>query len=154
MHKPEALEALRAKVGEELAVLERITADARDEATNPESRPENKYDTRALEASYLAAGQGERLLEVRQLLAWLSVEPPPCRTGQPGALVEAAIDDTVRWLFLGPRGGPTVTVRGHELSLISIASPLGRALQGLAEGDDAEVERPRGSVSIEVLSLQ
>jgi transcription elongation GreA/GreB family factor len=134
-------------------VLERITAMARDEATSPESRPENKYDTRALEASYLAAGQGPRLAELRQLVAWAALEPSSCAVGQLGALVHVEVDDVPRWVLLGPRGGPSASCEGGEVGLVSVESPLGRALQGLAAGDDGELDRPSGVVGLEVLSV-
>ncbi len=48
--KPSVYAAFQDSLSHELAVLESMTAAARDEATSAESRPENKYDTRALEA--------------------------------------------------------------------------------------------------------
>lgn len=154
MDKPSALDALRTVLRAELAVQEQMTAMARDEATSPESRPENQYDTRALEASYLAAGQGERLAELRQLVAWIQVVHPPMVRGDSGALVEVEVDDRVQWIVLGPRGGTKAEVDGQTVALVSVTSPLGRLLVGGAEGDGDELERPGGTVSVEIQSVQ
>src|SRR5687768_11096256 len=85
--KSEVLAELRKILRDELSRLARGTDMARDEATSVESRPENQYDTRALEASYLAAGQGERLEALRLLLAWAEVQrDDPTDTVEAGAL--------------------------------------------------------------------
>ena len=69
--KPVWLATVRTTLRAQLAALETMVGASRDEATNAESRPENKYDTRALEASYLAAGQGARLADLKQLVGWI-----------------------------------------------------------------------------------
>ncbi len=152
--KPSVYAAFQDSLSHELAVLESMTAAARDEATSAESRPENKYDTRALEASYLAAGQGVRLADLRQLVAW--VRGLECETQERvevGALVQVATDET-RWVLIGPGGGPTVDVNGVAVALVSTRSPLGKALAGSEAGDAVEVEGPRGPYEAEVLAVR
>jgi len=152
-----ATQALLERLRTELATLRTMTDAARDEATSPESRPENKYDTRALEASYLAAGQGERLLELQQLVAWAEVglaRGTAHGQGAPGALVQLDGDDGERWVVLAPRGGPSAAAEGQPVALVSVQSPLGRALLGCTEGDDVEVRRPAGTTWLEVVSVQ
>ena len=56
---------LLAALDENCAMLESTLNAVVDAATNTESKPENKYDTRALEASYLAGAQQERLNEMK-----------------------------------------------------------------------------------------
>lgn len=143
--KAQVLTALRLALDTELEALGRATEMARDEATSAESRPENKYDTRALEASYLAAGQGERLAELRWLVGWASVvtAAPVERIGT-GALVEIEHAGRCRWILVAPRGGLTLAVDGVEVRLVSASSPLGEVLAGLEAGDVEEVESPSG----------
>ena len=45
------LQALKAQ----LSLMQAATAEARENATGDETRSEGKYDTRAIEASYLAS---------------------------------------------------------------------------------------------------
>ncbi len=151
--KAAVVEALRASASEELRVLEQMAAMARDEATHPESRPENQYDTRALEASYLAAGQGRRLAELRELVGWLSMTLGAHQRAAAGSLVHLAVDGRERWVLLAPKGGSTARVGGQEVSLVSVLSPLGACLNGLAEGEAATLERPGGRDEIELLDV-
>jgi transcription elongation GreA/GreB family factor len=152
--KPAVHGALKARLEEELAVLEAMVAAARDEATSAESRPENKYDTRAVEASYLAAGQGQRLATLRQLVAWArGLQGEPQRRAQVGALVRVATDAGERWVVLAPSGGPTVTVSGVAVATVSTRSPLGRALLGCADDDAIEVDGPSGPYEAEVVEV-
>jgi transcription elongation GreA/GreB family factor len=140
------LATLRAQLDQELATLARMTEMARDEATSAESRPENQYDTRALEASYLAAGQGQRLADLERLIAW--VESQHGRTYeqvQAGAIVGLSDGG---WLLMAPRGGIAVRVDGVEVRLVSAVSPLGESLCGLSEGDDADDESGRAVVAV------
>ena len=136
MHRADLIARVREAVRTDVDAMERMVTMSRDEATSDESRPENKYDTRALEASYLAAGQGRRLVELQRLEAWLGHLGEPSETVRLGSFVEL---DEVRWVLLGPAAGPTVSHDGTEISVISTASPLGRVLQGLEEGDEAEL---------------
>jgi transcription elongation GreA/GreB family factor len=133
------LAALVALLSDELAVLLQVTAAARDEATSPESRAENKYDTRATEASYLAAGQGERLVTLRHLLAW-------AESGT-GALVQV---DPPAWFLLAPDGGGRVVrVSGVEVRVVTPGSPVGEALAAAAPGDVVRI----GPREVEVVAV-
>jgi transcription elongation GreA/GreB family factor len=129
---------------------------ARDEATSAESRPENQYDTRALEASYLAAGQGERLAELRLLAAWAEVQPDDLADlVEAGALARVEPDHgEPQWVLLAPRGGTELRVGGVPVRLVSVSSPLGSALCGLAAGDVGEVETPRGPQRWTLLAVE
>lgn len=150
------LETLRETLSRELDALGRATAMARDEATSAESRPENQYDTRALEASYLAAGQGERLEDLKRLVAWAQTldADPPSRV-ESGAVVVLEDDrGRTRTLLVAPRGGLTLDVDGHTVQVISASSPLGAALGGLTEGDEEEVDSPDGVTCWTVLSIE
>lgn len=128
-----------------------------DEATGEQSKAENQYDTRSLEASYLARGQSERIAALRGLLGFLEREqsssPSPDRVGL-GALVGLASDAGESWVFLVPReGGRRVVVDGHAISVLTPDAPLGAALLGCGEGDEAEVDRGAVTGVYEVISV-
>lgn len=146
--------ALRAALQAELDAVARAAEMARDEATSAESRPENQYDTRALEASYLAAGQGERLAAARLLSAWAEVLPASDFDRiEAGALARLDGSGGDRWVLFAPRGGLELDVDGARVTLISVSSPLGSALAGLGAGDDAEVDTPTGTQGWEVVEV-
>ena len=156
MDKSRVVAALAAAVSDDLEALAQVTADARDEATGGESKAENKYDTRATEASYLAAGQGERMVALRALADWLGQLDPSLAleiAGQ-GALVELERDGEPAWVLVGPQGGHSVTVDGQRVLLISEDSPLGRLLIGLQAGDAEELETPRGLQELVVVDVR
>ena len=145
LSKQRVLDHFRASLRAALAAQARATDAARHEATGAESRAENKYDTRATEASYLAAGQGERLQALRQVVAWLDqLDGEPCSVAGAGALVGLVADGAPRIVLLGPVGGHSVGVDGHTVALISVRAPLGEALLGAEEDDEVEHETPRG----------
>ncbi|MCB9673957.1 MAG: GreA/GreB family elongation factor [Alphaproteobacteria bacterium] len=152
--KPLLLSALREVLHAHLAALAAMIGASRDEATSAESRPENKYDTRALEASYLAAGQGERLAELKQLVGWIDdvgdAVGPVVRLG---SFVQ--VDDGGReaWLFLAPQGGHTIATPVGDVQLVGTGSPLGRALLGAEAGDIPTFDTPSGERELEILEV-
>ena len=158
MEKSAVLAAIRAVLADELAAQLQTASDARDEATSEESRPENKYDTRSLEASYLAGALSERLLVLKRLCSFFAEWSPPDFTEDDpiavGALIALEEGDRERWCLLVPQGGRTVQVGGRPITLLSPASPMGRALVDAFEGDEVEVRTPRGVRSIAVISVQ
>ena len=132
---------------------------AQQAATDEEARPENKYDTRALEQSYLAAGQGERIEALRRTLTAAHFWQPPAHldVAGPGALVE--IDDGQpgkgpQWLWLTPfSAAATLVVDGRTVQVVWVGAPLGRALDGKQAGDVATVRVGTGVREVEVVAV-
>jgi transcription elongation GreA/GreB family factor len=138
------LDQLRA----ELALQTRAAWLARDEATNEQSRAENKYDTRGQEAAYLAEGQARLAAEIEESIAQFSALPLADFTSESaialGALVGLRTRGGTAWYFLGPRaGGMTVTTDQRDVLVVTPHSPLGRQLVGKKIGD--AVTMPGGS---------
>lgn len=149
--KPEALAALLARAREEHAALEDVLRMAKDEATSDETRPESKYDTRATEASYLAAGQGERLAQLARTIAYLDA----C-TGADGPprLYELVGRRGAAWFLLAPEGGGQRARSGeHDIVVVTPSSPLGEALAGVEAGDEVELGEGAGRQSWEVVAV-
>ena len=150
--KKQILLALIEKLKAELAItLESATA-AHQVATGPDSKAENKYDTRGLEASYLAEGQMKRAAEYeRQLAAYQQMLDALAATATPspaiaiGSLVELK-QGTRRshYYIVTGVGGLALELDGRTINVITPQSPLGDALLGAHAGDTVEVEMQGG----------
>jgi hypothetical protein len=66
MTKPQLVTAIIARLESDLALFTAAARQTHAAATHEECQPDNKYDTTALEASYLAQGQANRAQEIRQ----------------------------------------------------------------------------------------
>ena len=82
--KKKIVELLIEKLNSELVEVENAARSARDLATADDLKSEGKYDTRAIEASYLASAQNKRVEEIKldiQMLEELElhVEAPATR---------------------------------------------------------------------------
>lgn len=130
-----------------------------EDATHEESKPENEYDTRGLEASYLAGAQGKRLAEVEEIFAMykflklrqLTAEDPI----QLSALIEVSHNGKTLHIFLVPKGGGmTVQFEGLNIQVVASGSPLGESLLGLYVGDVAFVESQTRTLEYEIISVQ
>lgn len=145
MDKGQIISALIAALEQQLGVLGASAKSAREGAISEESRAENEYDTRALEAGYLAGAQAARAEAIKgELAALRQLHLRPFKKTDPielAALVELEDEDGKKALyFLGPSRGMTVKVGGKSVQAITAASPLGRELLGKKTGDEVEVE--------------
>lgn len=152
------LEEIRARLEEERANLTRIALEAAAAVTHEDNKPENDKDMRSTEASYLARGQAERAREVERSLALLSTLY--VRTFTPDdkiaatALVELVQGKSKMVCFVMPvAGGQRIRSGDTEVQVVTPTSPLGKALMGLAEGDEAEVSTPQGTKVYEIVSV-
>lgn len=114
-------------------------------ATHEESRAEDKYDTRGLEMSYLAAGVGERVAALREALAKYATWTLPTErmgTVRPGALVTLIDDEGLEMtVFVAPFGdGDTVNVEAVAVRVVTLKAPLGAALLGKGPGDEVRLK--------------
>ncbi len=112
-------------------------------ATDPDSKAEGKYDTRSLEASYLAAGQARQVDELAEAVRiFEAFAPQDFSMEDPiemGALVEADIRGETSWLLLVPAaGGMIIEMDGQEITLLTPASALYQNLLGTRAGDFLE----------------
>ncbi len=133
------LEALKEKASLHLQAAK--TAHA--EATHEESVAEDKYDTRGLEASYLAAGQA-RMMEqtagaIRTYGALFVKKFGPGDPVDLTALVDLSVNRKRDYVFIGPAaGGTEVAYDGKTVLVITPESPLGMLLMGRKVGDRFE----------------
>lgn len=142
MTKPQLVATIVARLESDLALFTAAARQAHAAATHEECQPDNKYDTTALEASYLAQGQANRAQEIRQgLELYRALElqafdaDTPIRLSALVTLEDEAGSE--RRLFIGPwAGGMKLADAAGEIVVITPASPLGKRLLGLTVGDE------------------
>ena len=140
MNKRALIRKIIARLTNELAVYFRAAQASRAEATHEQSKAENKYDTRGLEASYLARGQSRQAVEIQEsIAAFEKLDARQFGAGEPidvGAFVELVFDGETMAYFIGPRaGGTEVLHEKREVLVITPQSPLGEQLLGKKQGD-------------------
>lgn len=148
LDKSRVLEALKNELESELTTAIAAQRQTQQGATHEESKPENDKDTRALEATYLARGQAQRVIDLETALARVNALPPRDFSGKPaalGALVQIDDDDNMHWYLLAPGGGGLkLDVESVALTVVTPESPVGRALLGRRTGDDVDIRTPQG----------
>jgi transcription elongation GreA/GreB family factor len=140
MNKRALLKKILAQLEEELQSYARAARAAHAEATDPQSKAENKYDTRGLEAAYLAGAQSRQAAETQAAIeAFQKLALKEFGPGDPidlTALVEVEAGKERNWYFLGPnKGGLEVQQNGKEVVVITPQAPLGQQLIGRKAGD-------------------
>ena len=140
MNKRALIKKIIARLTDELEVYFRAAQASRAEATHEQSKAENKYDTRGLEASYLARGQSKQAAEIQDAIAaFEKLDVRKFGIGKPidvGAFVELAFDGEKSAYFVGPRaGGTEVLHEKRQVTVITPQSPLGEQLVGRKQGD-------------------
>jgi transcription elongation GreA/GreB family factor len=141
MDKPALIRELCAQLEAEIARAIETATRTREGAVHEEARPENDKDTRALEASYLARGQAQRVVDLQAALKQVTFmqvrDFGPDDAIDLSALVQLEDQDETRWYLITPAGG------GHKLPLgatnidvLTPQAPLGRALIGRYVGDE------------------
>ena len=155
--KRRVLEVLQTELELRLRAAQLAAADAYAGATHDEAKAEDRYDTRALEQSYLTAGQNARIAELRQLLTALHFYVPLLNQGpevEPGALVDAVDGSTLLRLLLLPlRVGERLQVDGVEILVVGTAAPLAQALLGKVVGDQVRVLAAGATREVEILAV-
>src|SRR3954462_4931493 len=107
--KAQLLVKIVASLTENLALLEKAARASHAEATHESSRAESKYDTRGLEAAYLAGGQAKQAREIQD-----SIKTYQSLTLQEfgasdlidvTAVVKLEVDGAASLYFIGPKSG-------------------------------------------------
>jgi hypothetical protein len=74
--KADLIAGLKLRLEEELAMATLAHKTTKDAATHEEAKPENDKDTRALEQSYLARGQAQRVLDLQAAVHDVAARSP------------------------------------------------------------------------------
>jgi transcription elongation GreA/GreB family factor len=145
MNKSALISQIIEKLNIEMENLSKAARTARADATGAESKAENKYDTRGLEAAYLAEAQAKMAAETKASLSlYKDLEPQAFAKNAAialTALVELESEDGVgRLYFLGPAaGGVKIEYDSKQILLITPSSPLGGQLMGKRVGDALKI---------------
>lgn len=158
MDKKKLIEAIRQQLLEELEIQKVAAKATYEAATHEESKPENQYDTRSLEASYLAGAQAKRIAETEELLILIKHVDPKIFDSNDKinatALVEIDNNGKSQFLFiLAKGGGVKVSFEGREIQIVTPSSPLGEALQDLKTGDIAVIDSGNSFKEFEILNV-
>ena len=158
MNKAQILQQLVDFLAARIEGFERSARAAHAEATHEQNKAENKYDTRALEASYLAEGHARQAAEVLHALHQLETfELRNFRAGDAisvGALVELEGPDGASWYFLAPcEGGTELMCDGFNVVVLTPNSPLGEQVIGKMAGSRFKFHRGRTWIEFTIKSL-
>ena len=139
MNKRAIIQKITAQLVSELEIYFRAAQFSRAEATHESNKAENKYDTRGLEASYLARGQSEQAAELEAAIAeYQKLGVKKFAAADPialGALIELELGGEKNFYFLGPRaGGTEIEHDRKEILVITPQSPLGEQLLNQTAG--------------------
>ncbi len=136
------------------------SSEAHSSATHSENVADNKYDTLALEAAYLAHGQSMRIIELQETIALYKRFQSPDFTSessiQLGALVEIENQKGEnKRLFLGPAaGGLCIGEKPDQIQVVTSSSPLGSALLNKYIDDEFELNIQRRLERFTVIDIR
>ena len=141
----------------DLTSLEQAVAIARDTATHADCLGASKYETMGLEASYLAQGQGVRLLEIERSLEYFKRLTPVEFSSTVALSSLVTLDDDqgnrqLLWLA-SEAGGLKVIYDDLTITVITPRSPLGQRLTGKCVGDEFEVAIAGSRRSYDVVAI-
>lgn len=140
MTKDDVITALRQQLEAKIAVMKSALADSSESASGDETKSEGKYDTRAIEAAYLAEAQaGQVALAEESLATFERFDPRAYEINEevgPGALVEVDQEGEICFYLLAPTGGGLMTeYLGCDVTVITPDSRLYQELTEKKMGD-------------------
>jgi transcription elongation GreA/GreB family factor len=156
--KVELLQCIIARLSHDLDVLFTAAKTAHEAATHDENAPDNKYDTLALEASYVAQGQANRAQEIRKSIELYKRLQPKGAADDTIRLTSLVTleqaDGTVKMMFIGPiEGGLKIEHQGKTIMVITPGSKMGRELIGKSVGDSVEIKSGTSSMEYEIVDV-
>jgi transcription elongation GreA/GreB family factor len=158
MDKSKLINQIIATLSENLALLEKAARASHAEATHESSKAESKYDTRGLEAAYLAGGQARQAKEILDSIKIYQALSPRAFTADAPidltALVELETGGARSLYFIGPKnGGLEIQHRRQEITVITPQSPLGQNLVGKKSGEQWTISQGRSIVKYKIVSV-
>lgn len=159
MNKQKLIEHICIQLEKDLQALIDAARATYEAATHEENKPENEYDTRGLEASYLAGAQAKRVAEIEETLMFYKHAEIKSFSEKDvisaTALVKVNLNSKSSYVLIMPKGGGQITnFEGQSILVITPSSPLGEALIGLKVGDFASVETGSQVREYEIVSVQ
>ncbi|MBL4797124.1 MAG: hypothetical protein JKY50_06910 [Oleispira sp.] len=169
--KQELLSQLLSHLQQDIDATLRAVNEAHALASHEQSKPENQYDTLALEAAYLAHGQSERIAELQRQMMLLNqfdfsagnegsnddsritVGALVCIEGTEESAKESADSSKSQqqWLWLLPVSGGVLLE--SEIRTITPEAPLAKKLMGIYVGDEFVLNLGHKKKQFEVIEL-
>ncbi|NLQ16357.1 GreA/GreB family elongation factor [Marinomonas sp. M1K-6] len=162
MNKQEVHEAITSALLCRFETATWAAKQAHEAATNEESIAENKYDTFGLEASYLAHGQSQRVLECEKDWQVFNKNPPALFSEEDAIdlwcmvtlLQFASPVSTEKHFFMSPcAGGLAVEIDEKVVYLVTSSSPVGKSLLGKTLGDEIELLQNGKQIAYEITMI-
>jgi len=129
---------------------------AHETATSEENVAENKYDTLALEAGYLAQGQSQRVAQCQaDIAACMNLPIRKSTRGELGALV-VLIDqnEQAKYLLICPvAGGVKLHWDQHPVLVVTPQSPMGSVLLNQQIDDQVTITIADKKQDYEILQI-
>lgn len=156
MNKQKIINLIVAKLESDIQVAQQAVDVARDTATHKDCLGSSKYETMGTEASYLAKGQGERLLKLQRAAAYFKQVIP---TAQQTIVLSSLItleDESgqIQYFWLdSDAGGLKVVHEKRSITIITPQAPLGKTLVGKEAGDVIEIKAANKTTEYEVVGV-
>ena len=137
--------AIIAHLNDELTTASAASAQAHASATHSENVADNKYDTLAVEAAYLAHGQSVRIMQLkqsianyRQLMLIRKPETVSINVGHTVTILDT--NNSLQRLFIGPSaGGIRLFIDEKAILTVTALTPMGKALIGKSIEDEISI---------------
>lgn len=154
MNKINVIDEVIKRLDEEIAVAMKAQQETFEAATDEDAYSDGKYDTRSLEASYLASGQAQIVkelgdaLQAFNLLRTQHFIQPPSHQASLGSLLEIKSANTSNWYLLGPGGGGLeVIIEKKKVMVLTLHSPLGHEVVTKQVGDSVTLPDGEGIIA-------
>jgi len=156
INKADILVLIIKQLKSDITISAQAVEMARNTATHKDCLGSSKYETMGLEASYLAQGQGTRLLELERSLAYFKqLTLQPLKNIELGAYITLADEgnkQTYLWIA-ADAGGLKINYHQEIITVITPKSPLGKAMLGKTMGDDFSLKIMGKEKYFDVLSI-
>jgi transcription elongation GreA/GreB family factor len=128
---------------ERLIEVQEVANNSHEFVKNGDLKSDGKYDTRSIEAGFLAGAQQKRVEQVKQDISLL--ESIDLRLGNQsvsiGSLVELELNKKRQTYFISSvSGGSLLNIEGIPVLVVSVFSPIGEGCIDRIVGDEFEVE--------------
>lgn len=137
-NKANLIRTIESEIELQLNTLKAAALESHLSSTGDESKAEGKYDTRGLEASYLADAQAEQvdlLEEQLERLRNLEIPESPDQVVMGTLVLVTGDENELGYLLLPVGAGKTVEFEGQSFTVVTPESPVGAAIIGQEEGN-------------------
>ena len=145
------------KFRSELSILTQSAKAAHAAATHEESKAEDRHDTFAIEASYLAAGQAVRVADLEKTLEEFEgylEHPVSLNQVRLGALITYELDQKLHHAFFSKFGGGSkIEIESIPFQVLTLLSPLGEALEGTQANEEVDLELRGSEKTYRIISV-